>query len=191
MLHVTNISKSYGIETVLSEVSFIVNAGERVSLVGPNGCGKTTLLRIMAGLEEADSGKVRFVGISSHERPLFGKLARGEVTAPVDFFQIRYNAVHTGAEEDIFPYLPQENRPGSVIFTATCWGKLLRGDLMPAGEGPPAPADCYRFVLSGPDVDVCVTGPATAAQMACCCSGGRSSRPATWEIRASCCSTSS
>jgi len=66
-----------------------------------------------------DSGKVRFVGMSSHDRPLFGKIARGEVKAPVDFFQIRYNAVHTGAEQDIFPYLPQENRPGIVVFTAT------------------------------------------------------------------------
>ena len=84
-----------------------------------------------------DSGKVRFVGMSSHERPLFGKIARGEVKAPVDFFQVRYNAVHPGAEQDIFPHLPQENRPGIVIFTATCWGKLLKPKLMPAGGEPP------------------------------------------------------
>jgi ATP-binding cassette subfamily F protein 3 len=60
MLHVFNISKSYGIEPVLADVSFVVNAGERVGLVGPNGCGKTTLLKIMAGLEETDRGSVRF-----------------------------------------------------------------------------------------------------------------------------------
>ena len=112
-----------------------------------------------------DSGKVRFVGMSSHKRPFFGKIARGEVKAPVDVFQVRYNAVHPGAEQDIFPYLPQENRPGIVIFTATCWGKLLKPKLLPAGERPLAPADCYRFVLSHPDVNVCVTGPSTAAQM--------------------------
>jgi aryl-alcohol dehydrogenase-like predicted oxidoreductase len=112
-----------------------------------------------------DSGKVRFTGMSSHNRPLFGKIARGEVEAPVDFFQVRYNAVHTGAEQDIFPHLPQENRPGIVIFTATCWGKLIKPGLMPAGEHPLAPADCYRFVLSNPDVNVCVTGPSNAEQM--------------------------
>jgi len=112
-----------------------------------------------------DSGKVRFVGMSSHERPLFGKIARGEVKAPVDFFQIRYNAVHTGAEQDIFGHLPQEDRPGIVIYTATCWRKLLNPKLMPAGESPLTAADCYRFVLSHPDVNVCVTGPSTAAQM--------------------------
>ena len=112
-----------------------------------------------------DSGKVRFVGMSSHNRPLFGRIARGEVEAPVDFFQIRYNEVHTGAEEDIFPHLSQENRPGIVIYTATCWRKLLKPRLMPAGERPVTPADCYRFVLSHPDVNVCLTGPANAEQM--------------------------
>jgi ATPase subunit of ABC transporter with duplicated ATPase domains len=60
MLHVSSISKSYGLETVLADVSFVVNTGERVGLVGPNGCGKTTLLKIIAGLEETDQGSVRF-----------------------------------------------------------------------------------------------------------------------------------
>lgn len=112
-----------------------------------------------------ESGKVRFVGMSSHNRKLFGMIARGEVEAPMDFFQIRYNAVHTGAERDIFPHLPETDRPGIVIFTATCWGKLLNQKLMPPGEAPPAPADIYRFVLSNPSVDVCTTGPSTASQM--------------------------
>ncbi len=60
MLHITNVAKNYGVETVLANISFIINRGERVSLVGPNGCGKTTLLRIITGLEEADAGQVRF-----------------------------------------------------------------------------------------------------------------------------------
>ena len=60
MLHVSNISKSYGIQTVLSDISFIINPGERAALVGPNGCGKTTLLQIIAGLEPPDAGRVRF-----------------------------------------------------------------------------------------------------------------------------------
>jgi predicted aldo/keto reductase-like oxidoreductase len=112
-----------------------------------------------------ESGKVRFVGMSSHDRPLFGKAARGEINAPIDFFQIRYNAVHRGAEVDIFPHLSQKDRPGIVIFTATCWRKLLNPKLMPPGESALAPADCYRFVLSNPNVDVCITGPSTAEQM--------------------------
>lgn len=112
-----------------------------------------------------DAGKVRFVGMSSHKRPLFGAIARGEVEAPVDFFHIRYNAVHTGAEQDIFPFLPEENRPGIGIFTATCWRKLVKPGLMPPDERPPAPADVYRFVLSHPDVDLCLMAPSTEARM--------------------------
>jgi len=60
MLHGSKISKSYGSETILADVSLIINPGERVGLVGPNGCGKTTLLRLITGLEPADSGQVRF-----------------------------------------------------------------------------------------------------------------------------------
>jgi aryl-alcohol dehydrogenase-like predicted oxidoreductase len=112
-----------------------------------------------------DSGKVRFLGMSSHKRPFLGKIASGAVKAPVDFFHVRYNAVHTGAEQDVFPHLPQEDHPGVAVFTATCWRKLLKPKLMPAGERPLAAADCYRFVLSHPDVNVCLTAPSTAAQM--------------------------
>jgi len=112
-----------------------------------------------------ESGKVRFLGISSHKRPFLGKIASGEVRSPVDFFHLRYNAVHTGAEQDVFPHLPQEDRRGIVIFTATCWRKLLRPRLMPAGERPLTATDCYRFVLSHPDVNICVTAPSSAEQM--------------------------
>jgi ATP-binding cassette subfamily F protein 3 len=58
MLVCHGISKRYGHVVVLEKVSFSVNPGERVGLIGPNGCGKTTLLRIITGLEEPDEGTV-------------------------------------------------------------------------------------------------------------------------------------
>ena len=58
MLQLTSVSKSYAAQTILGGVSFVVNAGERVGLIGPNGSGKTTLLRIIAGQEPPDHGTV-------------------------------------------------------------------------------------------------------------------------------------
>ncbi|MFO7584810.1 MAG: ATP-binding cassette domain-containing protein, partial [Anaerolineales bacterium] len=58
MLSVHHLHKSYGIQTVLQDITFNISAGEKIGLVGPNGCGKTTLMRILAGLEFSDSGTV-------------------------------------------------------------------------------------------------------------------------------------
>ncbi|GAP06703.1 ATPase components of ABC transporters with duplicated ATPase domains [Anaerolinea thermolimosa] len=75
MLAVSNLSKSYGIKPILSSVSFTVKSGERLGLVGPNGCGKTTLLRILSGLEPPDHGSVRF----TPAKPDLGYLPQGLV----------------------------------------------------------------------------------------------------------------
>ena len=60
MLTAHQLSKSFQIYKILTDVSFSVNVGERVGLIGPNGCGKTTLLRILTGEETPDSGHVSF-----------------------------------------------------------------------------------------------------------------------------------
>ncbi|HZO71800.1 MAG TPA: ABC-F family ATP-binding cassette domain-containing protein [Ktedonobacteraceae bacterium] len=54
------LAKSYGAITVLNDVSFVINAADRVGLVGPNGVGKSTLLRLLVGQEEADGGAISY-----------------------------------------------------------------------------------------------------------------------------------
>ena len=62
LLRVEALSKRFGKTTVFSDVSFAVARGNLVSLVGPSGVGKTTLLHVIAGLQEADGGAVRHIG---------------------------------------------------------------------------------------------------------------------------------
>ncbi len=58
MLKLSSVYKSYGGQSVLEDISFVIAPGARVGLIGPNGCGKTTLLRLIAGLDEPDSGHI-------------------------------------------------------------------------------------------------------------------------------------
>jgi len=60
-LRLENLSKSFGENSVLREISLSIDEGEFVSLLGPSGCGKTTLFKLIAGLETPDSGSV-FIG---------------------------------------------------------------------------------------------------------------------------------
>jgi ATPase subunit of ABC transporter with duplicated ATPase domains len=53
-----NISKSYAAVQVLDRVTLVVSPGDRVGIVGPNGIGKSTLLRVLAGLEDPDRGEI-------------------------------------------------------------------------------------------------------------------------------------
>ena len=110
------------------------------------------VMKLALGLKE--QGCVRHLALSGHKRPLFPTL----LDSPIDIFQVRYNAVNSGAEQDVFPFCGGEDRPGMISFTATRWGQLLKESKMPPGEKPLSAKDCYRFVLSNPAVDVCMTG---------------------------------
>jgi len=109
-----------------------------------------------------EKGMFRQLGVSGHHRPSFvGYAAEPRFSV----LHLRYNAANSGAERDVFPALPREQRPGVVAYTATRWRKLLDAGSMPPGEAPLSAALCYRFVLSNPDVQVCMSGPADDAQM--------------------------
>src|SRR4029077_2263985 len=111
-----------------------------------------------------ERGLIRHIAISTHHRPLVSDLS---ADPDIGIVHVRYNAVHPGAEREVFPLLAANgNRLGMVAFTATSWRQLLNSRRVPPGELVPTAADCYRFVLSHPAVDVCMTGPANEAQAA-------------------------
>lgn len=109
-----------------------------------------------------EKGLFRYLALSGHNRKLFPALSR---QTNFDLFHVRYNAAHRGAEDDIFDKLDATNRPGIVTYTATRWGDLLKPRRMPSNQKPLTAADCYRFVLSNPSVDVCMSGPSDLEQM--------------------------
>ena len=57
IIQAEHITKSFGEKTVLNDVSLNVKRGEFVTILGSSGCGKTTMLRILAGFETPTSGK--------------------------------------------------------------------------------------------------------------------------------------
>lgn len=73
LLNLEKVSKSYGVRPLLTDVSLGIGAGERIGIVGRNGDGKTTLLEVMTGLEEPDTGRV-----SQQRGLLIGYLHQGD-----------------------------------------------------------------------------------------------------------------
>lgn len=75
MIELQGISKSFGPQTVLNQVDLTIKPGEAISIIGPSGTGKSTILRIIAGLLAPDQGQVtvaRFVKVSlkiKNDRP--------------------------------------------------------------------------------------------------------------------------
>src|ERR1700751_1873478 len=72
---IEGVSKTYGAATAVANISLSIYKGEMFALVGASGCGKTTLLRMLAGFANQTSGRitidgVEMAGVPPHERPV-------------------------------------------------------------------------------------------------------------------------
>jgi len=76
-LSARNIDFAYGSVQVLFDVSMRIEEGEMVALLGPNGVGKTTLLRVLSGLEKPQKGSLRLAGLDVTEVPSSKRVAMG------------------------------------------------------------------------------------------------------------------
>lgn len=68
-IEISGLTKSYGDQKALNEVTFTVNKGEILGFLGPNGAGKSTTMNILTGYIAADAGSVKIDGISAEEEP--------------------------------------------------------------------------------------------------------------------------
>jgi branched-chain amino acid transport system ATP-binding protein len=82
LLEVSNVTAYYGDLQALFDISLQVNAGEIVTLIGANGAGKTTVLRVISGIKPAATGSVRFSGQDVSLVPAHEMVARGVSHVP-------------------------------------------------------------------------------------------------------------
>ncbi len=77
MIELAHLTKQFGGVTALDDVSLRIDAGERLALVGENGAGKSSLMNVLYGLYQPDSGTISFDGVPTRLRTPAAALARG------------------------------------------------------------------------------------------------------------------
>jgi predicted aldo/keto reductase-like oxidoreductase len=134
---------------------YVESQAEWDAILAPRGA--------LAALREAQAqGLIRAIGVTSHQRSLAAAIA---ASGELDLLMIRYNAAHRGAETDIFPLTRRRKLP-VVAFTCLRWGALPTATALdPPGFQPPAPRECYRYVLSHPDVAVALMAPHNGSEL--------------------------
>ena len=136
MLELRNISKKFGKKEILSNFSLTIPEKQILAIVGPSGGGKTTLLRILAGLETIDSGEIFYNGES----------------LPLDELEKRHLLGFVFQDSQLFPHLSvMENLILSPIKTmgmSEADAKKKAIDLL-TRLGLEAHADAYPYSLSG------------------------------------------
>ena len=96
VFQVSHLSKKFGSNTVLRDISMSVSKGEVIAIIGPSGSGKTTLLRCATMLEKADNGKMHFENIV---------IDAGEKTAPSVLKKARCKCGIVFQNYNLFPHM--------------------------------------------------------------------------------------
>ncbi len=122
MLEVNRISKSYpaaqGRVTVLDDVSFVLEPGGRMAIMGPSGSGKSTLLAIVGALEPPTSGSVRLDGVDPHAADAAGRAAFRNRRVGFVFQEHHLLAGCTAVDNVILPALAGGRATADVVARA-------------------------------------------------------------------------
>lgn len=111
MIKVNNLYKNFGSKCILSDVSFSIGEGQKVALVGNNGTGKTTLLKMLAGVEKSDSGSIEInknslIGYLPQDTSLYEDMTIEEYLKKISGIDI--------LEKEIEELLPKLEDPNSL-----------------------------------------------------------------------------
>jgi len=136
ILELERVSKRFGSESAVDDLSLSVREGEILTLLGPSGCGKTTTLRLVAGLERPDGGEIRLEGESV--------AGQGRYTAP----ETRDVGV-VFQEFALFPHLTAEENVGFGLQDWSAADREARVDDLFDLVGLEAQRDAYPDELSG------------------------------------------
>ena len=90
LIRLEHVTKSFGTQKVLDDLSFTVNEGEFLTVIGRSGCGKTTMLRMINGLQKPDEGSV---------------YVEGEEVAQADLIALRRRIGYVIQNKGLFPHM--------------------------------------------------------------------------------------
>ena len=105
MIRLEHVTKSFGRYKALDDVSLVVEEGEFLTVIGRSGCGKTTMLRMINGLQKPDSGKV---------------YAAGEDVGEADLIRLRRKIGYVIQNKGLFPHMTVEK---NIIYVPVISGQ--------------------------------------------------------------------
>jgi len=114
---VENVTKSYGKQLALNDVSFEVKPGEIVGFLGPNGAGKSTMMKIITGFIPADSGSVEVTQINVAENPLHTKKKIGYLAEQNPLYYDMYVREYLSFIAGVFKLKNSKERIDAIIET--------------------------------------------------------------------------
>lgn len=193
ILSAQNIAKAFGVNTVLRDVSLTVQQGDRIGLVGVNGCGKSTLMRILAGLDAQDSGEISLVRgtrvgyLAQQNMVTSGETVWNElqkVYEPVFVMEKKLRELedemaHAHTDEQRFARLSSDYDRLIQRFEEAdgyAWKSMVSGVLNGLGFKPTQYDQCVDSLSGGEQTRLCLARLLLQSRICCCWT----SRPTTW-----------
>lgn len=171
VLEISALNKRYGTVQAVKDISFTLESGDILGIVGESGCGKTTLLRLISGLEPSDSGQVLL-----HGRPLTVKRSRDDYRAMQMIFQDAAGSFHPRRriadtiQDSVRSLLGRDSR---ADIPALCAMVGLAPELAQRYPRDLSGGQCQRFAIAramaaGPELLLCdeITSALDAATQA-------------------------